>query len=183
MCAKRVTRERNAPRPPKSREQALNSLMALCARAEKSTGDARRLMSGWGVKLEEQEQGLEQLIKERFIDDERFATLYIREKSRLSGWGGYKIRGELSRKGISKEIIEEQMSQLDREEMRERLRQMIERRLRTVKYSSKYQLRDKLMRYGASLGYDFEMVREVISEAISKVEIASEEDEADEFFD
>ena len=33
----------------KSPEQALASLMRLCSRAEKSSGDARRLMARWGA--------------------------------------------------------------------------------------------------------------------------------------
>ncbi|MEG1612521.1 MAG: RecX family transcriptional regulator, partial [Alistipes sp.] len=37
-------------RRPKTPEQALTSLMRLCARAEKSSGDALRLMRTWGVE-------------------------------------------------------------------------------------------------------------------------------------
>ena len=33
----------------KTPEQALAALMRLCARAEKSQDDARRLMRGWGL--------------------------------------------------------------------------------------------------------------------------------------
>lgn len=33
----------------KTAEQALRSLMNLCARSEKCSGDALRLMRGWGV--------------------------------------------------------------------------------------------------------------------------------------
>ena len=33
----------------KTPDEALAALMRLCARAEKSEGDARRLMRGWGV--------------------------------------------------------------------------------------------------------------------------------------
>ena len=36
-------------RKSKTAAEALQSLMRLCARAEKSTGDARRLMRSWGV--------------------------------------------------------------------------------------------------------------------------------------
>ena len=36
-------------RRDKSPEQALSALMRLCARAEKSESDARRLMRDWGL--------------------------------------------------------------------------------------------------------------------------------------
>ncbi|MFI3247540.1 MAG: regulatory protein RecX [Rikenellaceae bacterium] len=163
----------------KTPEQALNSLMALCARAEKSSGDAYRLMARWGVEKSEQPKILEQLIKDRFIDDERFAAAYIRDKINLSGWGRFKIQAQLSQKGVAKEIIEEQLSTIDKGRMDERLEQLIERRARTTKYTTKYQLRDKLIRYGASLGYDFSSVNEAVTKAIS--DIKNEEEECYDF--
>ncbi|MFI3305776.1 MAG: regulatory protein RecX [Rikenellaceae bacterium] len=168
MCAKRV-RDPYAPPKPKSEEQALSSLMALCARAEKSSGDAHRLMSRWGVEEVAQQRVLAQLRSERFIDDERFATLFIREKTRLNGWGTYKIRMELQRKGVAREIVDEKLAELDDDTMFSRLVTQIERRLRSVKYNSREQLRDKLIRYGASLGYNFSSVNDAVSEVMNKM--------------
>lgn len=164
MRTKRVTEPKT-----KSKEQALNSLMALCARAEKSSGDARRLMKKWGVDEESQPAVLEQLIKDRFIDDDRFTSAFIREKRDLNGWGAYKIRMELQRKGVDRATVDRHIDELDPSILRERLMTLLEKRLRTVKYETKYQLRDKLLRYGASRGYDFSMVSECVSEVTSGI--------------
>ena len=75
----------------KSAAEALQSLMRLCSRAERSSGDALRLMHRWGVSDVDACKVLAQLQRERFIDDRRFAELYAREKLNLSGWGAYKI--------------------------------------------------------------------------------------------
>ncbi|MFI3289206.1 MAG: regulatory protein RecX [Rikenellaceae bacterium] len=159
----------------KSPEEALRSLMALCARAERSSGDAYRLMTRWGVDRAEQPKVLERLIKERFIDDERFAAAYIRDKINLSGWGKFKIQRQLLQKGIAKEIIEEQLAELNRDDMTERLEQLLSRKIRTTKYNTKHQLKDKLIRYGASLGYDFSSVNEAVNRAISDIEEEEEQ--------
>ena len=74
----------------KTPEQALAALMRLCARAEKSQDDARRLMRGWGLAEREGEQVLARLVRDRFIDDGRYAEAFVRDKLRLSGWGEYK---------------------------------------------------------------------------------------------
>ncbi|MFR9619806.1 MAG: regulatory protein RecX [Rikenellaceae bacterium] len=177
MRPKRVD---NAPRP-KSAEQALTSLMALCARAERSSGDARRLMSRWGVAKEEQEGVLARLIKERFIDDQRYATAFVREKTNLNGWGRYKIRAELQRKGVAATIIDEELSHIDRDEMSERLDTLLAKRARSVKYNSKYHLRDKLIRYGASLGYDFATVSEAVQKRIAAISFDEAMDESEHF--
>ena len=55
----------NAAPRTKTPEQALAALMRLCARAEKSEGDARRLMRGWGVAEKDPEQVLGDPAQER----------------------------------------------------------------------------------------------------------------------
>ncbi|MFI3319325.1 MAG: regulatory protein RecX [Rikenellaceae bacterium] len=172
MCAKIIK-----PRKPKSAEQALQSLMRECAKAEKSSGDARRLMARWEVPISDREEVLNALIGQRFIDDQRFAEAYTREKTNLSGWGVRKISMELSRKGISREIITEVIENLDTEAMAERLCDKLRRKMKTVKYKDNFDLRNKLVRYGASLGYDYGAV----SEAISQVITIKEEEECFNF--
>ena len=70
----------------KTPEQALAALMRLCARAEKSQEDARRLMRGWGLAERDAEGVLAKLVRDCFIDDARYAGAFVREKLRLSGW-------------------------------------------------------------------------------------------------
>ena len=85
----------------KTAKQALESLMRLCARAERCKADAMRLMHGWEVPFDEREGVLRRLVAERYIDDRRYAEAFVREKSNLSAWGEYKIRSALKRKGIA----------------------------------------------------------------------------------
>ena len=154
----------------KTPEQALAALMRLCARAEKSEGDARRLMRGWGLTDRDAEQVLEKLVRDRFIDDARYAGAFVREKLRLSGWGSYKIRTALRRKGVRKELIDAALAQADRGEMGERLAQMLTRKARTVKYASPHELKTKLIRYGLSLGYDYEAVLDAVSAMVKETD-------------
>ena len=147
---------------PKSAAQALQSLMRLCARAEKSSCDALRLMRSWGVAEGEREGVLAKLIEQRFIDDRRYAEAYVREKSKLSGWGARKIAFQLHQKGISKEIITASIATLDNDAQLEQLTSKLERKMRTTKAANNYELRGKLLRYGLGLGFDYEMTRTAI---------------------
>ncbi|MFI3292106.1 MAG: regulatory protein RecX [Rikenellaceae bacterium] len=160
MCAEVTTKRRT-----KSAEQALSALMRECAKAEKSTGDARRLMARWEVPIGEREGVIERLMEMKFIDNRRFAHSYMRDKLNLSGWGAQRIRLELGRKGVEREIVDEVLSDLDRDAMQQRLETMLAKRLRTLKYKDQYDLKNKLMRYGASLGYDYSAVRDAIDQA------------------
>lgn len=156
----------NKPRErrTKTAAEALQSLMRLTARAEKSSGDALRLMRTWGVPEGERQGVLDKLLAQRFIDDRRYAEAYVREKSQLSGWGARKIAMQLRQKGVDKSIISEMLSTLDGDSTRQRLKERLERKLRTVKATTEYDLRGKLLRHALSAGYDYDLVADVIDE-------------------
>lgn len=92
----------------------------------------------------------------------------------MSGWGEYKIRTALQRKGVSKERIGAALSQADRSGMGERLAQQLERKARTVKYATQYELKTKLIRYGLSLGYDYEAVMDAASAMVRETDACDE---------
>jgi regulatory protein len=152
----------------KSADEALQSLMRLCARAERSSGDALRLMRRWGVPDSDARRVLDRLERERFIDDRRYTELYVREKMRLSGWGAYKIKMSLRAKGLSREVIEEVVSpMIEATDMKERLEDIMQRKLRTLKYTSTYEAKTKLIRFAASRGYDMEQAIDCASKVIN----------------
>ena len=152
-------------RKTKTAQQALQSLMRLAARSEKSTGDALRLMRTWGVPEAEQRGVLEKLIADRYIDNRRYAEAYAREKSRLAGWGERKIAMQLRMKGVERETISAVLAEvLQDDSMAERLQEKLEKKLRTIKAATDYELRGKLLRYALGLGYDYDMAAEVIEE-------------------
>ena len=152
-------------RRDKTPEQALAALMRLCARAEKSESDARRLMRGWGLAERDAEQVLGKLVRDR-----RYAEAFVREKLRLSGWGAYKIRTALQRKGIRRELIDAALAQAEGADMGERLAQMLARKARTVRAATPYELKTKLIRYGLSLGYEYEAVLEAASAMVRETD-------------
>lgn len=151
----------------KTPEQALQSLMRMCARSERSSGDALRLMKRWGVAEEEAKKILTRLQNERFIDDRRFSEAFVRDKINLSGWGVYKIKTALRTKGIARDIIEDVVAEMvATTDMTERLEESMLRRLRTLKYNSAYEAKTKLIRFAASRGYDIEQAIECASKVI-----------------
>lgn len=171
MCREQLITPKTPERKPKSAQQALQSLMRLCARSEKSSGDALRLMQQWQVPHTERQGVLERLVKERFIDDGRYAEAYVREKSRLSGWGARKIAMQLRQKGVSQAIIDDALRQLDSTVELPRLVDKLRRKIRTTKYTSDYELRGKLMRYALSLGFDYDIVQRAVEDSLEEQDL------------
>lgn len=153
----------------KTPQQALQSLMRMCARSEHSSGDALRLMKRWGVADDEARKVLARLLSERFIDDVRYAEAFVRDKLNLSGWGAYKIKMSLRAKGVSREVIEEVVvPMIEATDMTERLEDIMQRKMRTLKYNSPYDARTKLIRFAASRGYDMEQAVECASRVVGE---------------
>ena len=128
-------------------------------------------MSIMGAGLEKLAGGkmqgvLQKLLADRFIDDNRYAEAFVRDKIRLSGWGEYKIRAALTRKGIDRALIDRELAGFDREGMHERLQAQLARKARTVRQTAPRELKAKLIRYGLSLGYDYGTVIETVSTMI-----------------
>ena len=150
----------------KTPQQATTALMNLCARAERSSGDALRLMRGWGVSDADAREVLARLQRERFIDDSRYAAAFVRDKMRLAGWGAYKVATALRAKGVARDIIEEALREVGDDEVRERLVTLLMRRAKTVKGSSVADIRAKLLRFAASRGYDYSLARKCVERVV-----------------
>jgi len=146
----------------KTPEQALRSLMNLCVKAERSEFDVRRLLERWGVAEGERQRIVDTLVRERFVDNRRYAEAYVREKVRFSGWGRYKIRAALRAKRIDESIVEGALEQVDGASMREKLEHRLQMKMNRTRARDAYDLRGKLVRYGAGLGFDTDTVLEVV---------------------
>ena len=94
------------PRKPISPTAALNKAAALCARSEQASGDIYAKLTGWGLTTEEADGVMKQLISENYLNDERYARAYCRDKMRFNGWGRIKVAFMLKSKGIGKSHIE-----------------------------------------------------------------------------
>lgn len=155
-------------RREKTPEQALRSLMNLCVKTERSEFDVRRLLERWGIAAEERQRIVDTLVRERFVDNRRYAEAYVREKVRFSGWGRFKIRAALRAKRIDESIIEEALGQVDGASMREKLEHRLQMKMARTRARDEYDLRGKLLRYGAGLGFDTDMVLEVVEHLLAE---------------
>ena len=160
-----------APKVPRTKtpEQALSSLMRLCARAEKCSGDALRLMRRWGLSDADAQGVLARLVRERFIDDRRYAEAYVREKVRFSGWGAHKIRASLRAKSVAPAIVEAALAEFAPSyNNRERLLEMIRKKAAKTSYKDAYDLKAKLVRFGMSRGFDLDDVLAATEEFLAE---------------
>lgn len=147
-----------------SESEAFNRLSALCATAEYCRADMMKKMSNWELPYGCEDNIISRLIKERYIDESRYAKAFTRDKFRYSGWGMMRIERELRIKGIDNALIEEAKSEIDETENDEMLRRLIEGKRRTVKGKTEYEIKAKLMRYAVSKGFTMESIYRIIGD-------------------
>ncbi|RMC96142.1 recombination regulator RecX [Clostridium autoethanogenum] len=116
----------------------------------------------------------------KFVDDDKFTELYIKEK--IYSQGKNKIRYSLIKKGISEDIISKKLDLID-EEQEEKAAFNIAQKKYAVLIKSENNIRkvyEKLGNYLARSGYSFEKARTVSDKVIKKY--AKLEDEKKESF-
>jgi len=149
----------------RNREEALQRAMSLCSRSEKCRKDILDRLEGWGIPgREDKEYVIEELVRQGFIDENRYARAYTIEKHRFNHWGFTKIRVMLRSKGIDQETIDLAFNEIDPEEYRRVLFDELTRKKSSVKASNLYDLKGKMMRYALSKGFETDLVYRVIAE-------------------
>lgn len=154
----------------KTPQEALDTARWLCAKMERTTSDIRSSLYRWGVRqVEEQDRIIETLMAEKFIDHERYAGAYVREKLSAGRWGVAKIAASLRGKGIEKQIVEQALAENMRhddlvENLELTLIKMRDKETKNAK--STFELRARLFRRAASRGHDFDDINSVLDKIL-----------------
>lgn len=143
-------------------QEAYLRLTALCAQAEHCQHEMLEKMKKWELADEAQTRVMERLIKERYVDDERYAHAFVMDKIRYNKWGRRKVEQALWMKRIDKGIQERVLSEVDDEEYLSALRPLLKQKQRSTKAASDYELRQKLIRFALSRGFGFDIIRQCI---------------------
>ena len=109
---------------------------------------------------------LEHLMKEKYIDDLRYASAYARDKASISGWGATKMRYMLSAKGISSEVISQALEEIDSSKAQVRLDKLMENKFKSLKDDP--QCRLKMLRFGLGRGYSYEDVASAVDALLKR---------------
>ena len=147
-------------------KKVLERLQRQCARMEYCASDIRRkAFKAMEGDAEAADRIVESLLKDRFVDDRRYAGAFAREKSALQGWGAVKIRFLLRGKGISDEIISEALAEIDADKAASKLDKLAADKYRLLKDDPQCKL--KMLKALLSRGYGYDEVEAAVSRAMN----------------
>ena len=107
---------------------------------------------------------LEKLKEEKFLDDTRFAQLYVRDKFRLNQWGKIKLTYMLRKQSIVEDVITSALDQIDDETYYQTCFDLIKQKLTAMKESNLYARKAKLYRFAASRGFESDLIHRVLNQ-------------------
>jgi regulatory protein len=119
-------------------------------------------MKRWGMDKDVQERVVARLVKERYIDNERYARAFVKDKIRYNKWGQRKVRQALWLKRIDEDIQQRVLDEMDEKEYLDVLIPLLKQKRRTIKANSDYELNQKLVRFALSRGFDFSIIRQCL---------------------
>jgi len=144
-----------------NKKETISRLKKLCSKKEKCIKDIKKKLEEWNINDSDISEIVEILIKENYINEERYVKAYINDKVKFEKWGKNKIIYELRKKGIDENLIHKIINSYDNEEYYKNLKEIIEKKRKILKDDT-YENRRKLIRYLYSKGYSIDDINKFI---------------------
>ena len=141
-------------------QEAYLQLAALCAQAEHCQQEMRDKMRRWELDESVQNRIIDRLIKERYVDDERYARAFVKDKIRYNKWGRRKVQQALWQKRIDADIQQRVLDEIDEKEYLDVLRPLLKQKRQSIRAANDYELNQKLARFALSRGFTFDLIRQ-----------------------
>lgn len=142
-------------------KQALVKAAAFCAYQERSTKEVKQRLSELEITDDEIEPILHELITQNYLNEERFARAFARGKFRVKRWGRMKIRQEMKLRGLSNDLIQKGLTEIDGDEYETVLQDLLIKKARTLK-GEPTTTKQKLVRFALSRGFESDIVWELL---------------------
>jgi len=145
-------------------EIALQRAAGLCSRQEQCTSHIRGKLRSWNVNGVDEEKIILKLTEEKFLDDERFAGFYVKDKFKFNGWGRIRISHMLRQKRVDEVHIENALLQIDEEDWFQACLGLIKNKFSKLTEEDPFKQKGKLLRYAAGRGFEPALIYRALDE-------------------
>lgn len=146
----------------RTEQDAYLQLAAICAQAEHCEQEMCDKMKRWGMEPDAQNRVIARLVNERYIDNERYARAFVKDKIRYNKWGRRKVMQALWMKHIAGDIQQRILDEIDDSDYLDVLVPLLKQKRKTIKAKSDYELNQKLVRFALGRGFDFNIIRQCL---------------------
>jgi regulatory protein len=145
-----------------SRQQAKIKAENYCAYQERSQYEIRNKLYEWGLYQTDVEEIISELIESNFLNEERFALAYTLGKFRIKQWGKIKIKHALKLKKVPDRLIHKSLQSINDDDYINTLKQILEKKGRTISDKDPFKLRYLLSRYASGKGFEMDLISDLL---------------------
>ena len=120
-------------------------------------------MRRWELPEEAQARVMQRLVGERYVDDERYAHAFVKDKLSYNKWGRRKIEQALWQKHIDEAVRQRVLDEIADEDYVLVLRPLLKQKRKSTKAGSDYELNGKLIKFALSRGFTMDIIRQCIN--------------------
>ena len=135
-----------------------------CARQERCLYDVEQKLKALQIEETEKHCIIKKLSEENYVDDARYVKFYVQDKFRFNGWGKIKIQWQLSQKKVASTTIASALDDIDEETYENKLRDILNNKLKTIKGKDLWQTKAALLRFAQSRGFEYDLSNRLINQ-------------------
>lgn len=139
-------------------------LVNYCVYQDRCHAEVEQKMREFVLIPEAKEEIILYLLKENYLNEERFTRSYIRGKFYIKHWGKTKIKINLKQKGITEKLIAKCFNEIDEDDYFKTIRKIYEDYFEKQKDLKDYQKKSKTIKYLLGRGFEYEEILNVMKE-------------------
>jgi len=140
------------------KKQALAKAESFCVYQERSQKEVRYKLVEWGMRGDELEEIITELIINNFLNEERFAKSYASGKFNIKHWGRIKIKQGLKLKGVPDKILQKAIYSIDEDDYLQTLEKLAEKKTQSLGENDPFKRKNKLMSYLQAKGFETDLI-------------------------
>jgi regulatory protein len=144
-------------------ERALAIAYRYLNSRERTQAEMRVHLEGKDIDPRDVERSIQALVEQGYLDDARFAHLFVQDKRQLEEWGADRIRQVLRTRGVDSEMVEEALAEHEPDSEGEIERALAVLRRRFPSPAGDRRERERALGVLLRKGYDVDLALEAIA--------------------
>ena len=140
------------------KKQALAKAESFCVYQERSQKEVRYKLVEWGMRGDELEEIITDLIINNFLNEERFAKSYASGKFNIKHWGRVKIKQGLKLKGVPDKILQKAIYSIDEDDYLQTIEKLAVKKAENLVENDAFKRKNKLMSYLQAKGFETDLI-------------------------
>ena len=143
-------------------KMAFEKASNYCAYQERCQKDAIKKLYDLKLDKDDVDEVLYLLIKEGFVNEERYAKLYCRSKFNQNSWGKNKIIQKLKFNNVSERNIRTGINEIDDSDYLNVLERIIQKKEASLSDKNPWTRKNKIVQHALQKGFEFELIKEFL---------------------